>query len=163
MAILSRTQGVKVAQGTVKYVISFSLQPEMLPISYFVRNHHLSFQNNIWKCRLQWASCQIRKIASCVCPGNAGTFSSPPRVSNPDMHHGTCVTHVLWCMPGSLIITSGFNWSQWRGKRYRHSRRMRNPQFYVSGKKSMCRPLCSGIFNMLSTYIFIPRWYRAWI
>ena len=32
-------------------------------------------------------------------PGIPGTFSPPPRVSNPDMHHGTCVTHVSWCMP----------------------------------------------------------------
>ena len=39
------------------------------------------------------------------------------------------------CMPGSL--TSGFLWNQWRGKRSRHSRRMRNPQFYVSGKRPM--------------------------
>ena len=62
-----------------------------------------------------------------------GTFSPPPRSCDPDMHHGTCVTHVPWCMPGSL--TSGFLWSRWRGKRSRHSRRMRNPQFYVSGKK----------------------------
>ena len=32
---------------------------------------------------------------------------SPPLwVSNPDMHHGTCVTYVPWCMSGSL--TSGF-------------------------------------------------------
>ena len=31
-----------------------------------------------------------------------GTFSLPPRVSDPDMHHGTCVMHVPWCMPGSL-------------------------------------------------------------
>ena len=64
-----------------------------------------------------------------------GTFSPPPWVSDPDMLHGTCVTHVLWCMPGTL--TSGFLWSRWRGKRSRHSRRMRNPQFYVSGKKLM--------------------------
>ena len=64
-----------------------------------------------------------------------GTFSPPPRVSDPDMHHGTCVTHVPWCMPGSL--TSGFLWSRWRGKRSQHSRRMRNPQFYVSGKRLM--------------------------
>ena len=35
-----------------------------------------------------------------------GTFSSPTRVSDPDMHHGTCATHVPWCMPGSL--TNGF-------------------------------------------------------
>ena len=63
------------------------------------------------------------------------TFSPPPRLSDPDMLQGTCVTHVPWCMPGSL--TSGFLWTRWRGKRSRHSRRMRNPQFYVPGKKPM--------------------------
>ena len=26
-----------------------------------------------------------------------------PLVSDPGMHHGTCVTHVPWCMSGSLI------------------------------------------------------------
>ena len=62
-----------------------------------------------------------------------GTFSPPPQVSDPDMHHGTCVTHVPWCKLGSL--TSGFFWNWWRGKRSRHSRRMHNPQFYVSGKR----------------------------
>ena len=56
-------------------------------------------------------------------------------VSDPDMHHGTCVTHVPWCMPGSL--NCGFLWSWWRGKRSRHYRCMRNPQFYVSGKRPM--------------------------
>ena len=66
-------------------------------------------------------------------PDMPGTFPPPPRVSDPDMHHGTCVTHVPWCMPGSL--TSGFLGSRWRGKRSRHSQRMRNPQFYVSGKR----------------------------
>ena len=30
------------------------------------------------------------------------TLSPPLRVSGPDMHHGTCVTHVPWCMSGSL-------------------------------------------------------------
>ena len=59
-------------------------------------------------------------------------FPRPQRVSDPDMHHGTCVKHVLWCMPG--LLTSGFLWSWWRGKRSRHSRRMRNPQFFVSSK-----------------------------
>ena len=67
--------------------------------------------------------------------GMPGTFSLPPRVSDPDMHHGTCVTHVPWYMPGS--ITSDFIWSRWRGKGSRHSRRMRIPQFYVSGKRSI--------------------------
>ena len=68
-------------------------------------------------------------------PGMPGTFSSPPRASDPDMHHGTCATYVPWCMPGSLI--SGFLWSRYRGKRARHSRRMLNPQLCVSGKRPM--------------------------
>ena len=36
-------------------------------------------------------------------PGMTRTFSPPPRVSDPDIHHGTCVTHahVPGCMPGS--------------------------------------------------------------
>ena len=66
-------------------------------------------------------------------PGMPGTFSSPPRVSDADMHHGTCKAHVPWWMSGSL--TRGFFWSQWEGKRSRHSRRMREPRFYVSGKR----------------------------
>ena len=61
-----------------------------------------------------------------------GTISPSPRVNDPDMHHGKCVTHLPWCMPGWL--TSGFLWSRWRGKRSRPSRRMRDPQLYVSGK-----------------------------
>ena len=43
-------------------------------------------------------------------------FPRPPQVSDPDMHHGTCVTHVPWCMPG--LLTSGFLWSWCRGKSY---------------------------------------------
>ena len=30
-------------------------------------------------------------------------------VSDPGMHHGTCVTHVSWCMSGSLIRGGGEN------------------------------------------------------
>ena len=97
-------------------------------------------------CRLygQWASYQIRKIAGCACAGNAGIPST--RVSDPDMHHGTCATHVPWCMPGSL--NSGVLWSRWRGKRSRHFRRMRNPQFYVSSKRPMA---CHGNFRCWAT------------
>ena len=55
-----------------------------------------------------WASYQIRKIAGCACAGNAGNvfprrrFPRKSLVSDPGMHHGTCVTHVPWCMSGSL-------------------------------------------------------------
>ena len=68
-------------------------------------------------------------------PGMPGTFSPPPRVSDSDMHHNTWVTHVSWCRQGSL--TSGFRWSRKRGKRSRHSRRMHNPQFCISGKRPL--------------------------
>ena len=34
------------------------------------------------------------------------------------MHHGTCVTHVPWCKPGSL--TNGFLWSRWRRQDFCH-------------------------------------------
>ena len=84
-----------------------------------------------------------RYVRVCVAhaPGMPGTFSPPPRVRDPDMYHGTFVTHVTWCMSGSL--TGVFLWSQWRGKRSRHSRSMRNPQLYVSGK----RPIVEGPMN----------------
>ena len=62
-----------------------------------------------------WASYQIRKIAGCACTGNAGNvfprrlFQRKPLVSDPGMHHGTCVTHVPWCMSGSLTYGDGEN------------------------------------------------------
>ena len=58
--------------------------------------------------------------------------------SDPDMHHGTCVTHVPWCMPGSLT-SRRFLWRQWRGKRCRCSHHMRSPQDSVSGKRLMVK------------------------
>ena len=65
--------------------------------------------------------------------GMPGTVFPLPRVSDHDMHPGTCVTHVPGCMSGSL--TSDFLWNLWRGKRSWHSRLMRNQQFYVFGKR----------------------------
>ena len=100
------------------------------------------------------------KLQVAHAPGMPGTFSPPPQVRDPDLHHGTCETHVPWCMPGSL--TSGFRWSRWRGKRSRHFRRMRNLQFYVSGKRPMgasCWPwhgptrnTCAEVQHMHATH-----------
>ena len=62
-----------------------------------------------------WASYQIRKIAGCACAGNAGNvflrhrLQRKPLVSEPDMHHGSCVTPVPWCMSGSLTRGCGEN------------------------------------------------------
>ena len=75
-------------------------------------------------------------------------------LSDPDMHHGTCVTHVPWCMPGSL--TSGFRWSRWRRNR---SRRMRNPQFYVSGKRPMREILEDILENIYFSHDDVIKWF----
>ena len=64
---------------------------------------------------LAWASYQIRKIEGCACAGNDGNVF--PRhwlqrkrlISDPGMYHGTCITHVPWCMSGSLISGGGDN------------------------------------------------------
>ena len=63
------------------------------------------------------------KLPVAHAPGMPGTFSLTPRVSDPDMHHGTCVMHVPWCI--SVSLTTGFLWGRCRGKRSRHSRCMR--------------------------------------
>ena len=90
------------------------------------------------------AGCVTLRVAHA--PGMPGTFPPPLGVSDPGMHHDTCVTHVPWCMPVSL--TSGFLWSRWRGKRSRHSRCMCSPQFCLSGKRpiefSACIPENTG-------------------
>ena len=69
-------------------------------------------------------------------PGMPGNISPPrlqrkPLSSDTGMHHATCVTHVPWCMSGSLN----------RGGGGKHSRRMRKPQFYVSGKRLTTVPV----------------------
>ena len=58
-------------------------------------------------CCLEWASNRYVKLRVTHAPGRSGTFprhwlQRKPLVSNPGMHHGTCVTHVPWCMSGSL-------------------------------------------------------------
>ena len=39
----------------------------------------------------------------------AAVFKRNPLVSDPGMHHGTCVTHVPWCMSGSRTRGDGEN------------------------------------------------------
>ena len=62
-----------------------------------------------------WASYQICKIVGCASAGNAGNvlprhrLQRKPLVSDPDMHHGTCVTHVPCCMSGSFTRGGGEN------------------------------------------------------
>ena len=84
----------------------------------------------------QWASYQIRKIAGCACAGNAGNvfprcqFQRKPLVSDPAVHHARAVMHV------------GIAYLRWRGKRSRHSGRMRTRNFaYLA--RGPWRNICS--------------------
>ena len=132
----------------VYLLLCFHLKHVLIFVFIHLQEQHLCFSNG-FNLSTPWASYQIHKIAGCACAGNAGNV----RNSDPDMHHGTCVTHVPWCMPGSL--TSGFLWSRCRRKRSRLSRRMHNPQFYVSGKRPMavdalaaCAQLCFWLWRI---------------
>ena len=60
---------------------------------------------------LPWAFCQIIKLWVAHAPRMPGTFFPPPCVSEPNIHHDTCVKHVPWFMPG--LLTCGFLWSWW--------------------------------------------------
>ena len=90
-------------------------------------------------------------------PEMPGAFPSPTRVSDPDMHHGICITHVPWCMPG--LLTSGLLWSRWQGNRFWHSRRMRNPQCFVSGKRTMGY---TTFWNSLRCRNYLPWPHATW-
>ena len=85
--------------------------------------------------RTPWASYQIPKIAGCACAGNAGNvfprrrFQRKPLVNDPDMHHGTCVTHVMHV---------GIAHLRWRGKHSRHSRCMRTRNFVYLARGPLC-------------------------
>ena len=58
---------------------------------------------------LHWPLSRYVNFRVAHAPRMPGTFSPPPRVSDPDMHHGTCVTHVPWRMPWSLTSGGGEN------------------------------------------------------
>ena len=75
----------------------------------------------------------------------------------PDTGNTGNVTHMPWCMSGALI--SGFLWSRWRGKHTRPSRRMRNPQFYVSGKRPIEYTQKELKFSLTALYLYLS--YRV--
>ena len=96
-----------VSPSNPSHLIYFGTHPIVFPEMRCWR-HHASAST-------LWASYQIRKIAGCACAGNAGNvfphrrLQRKPLVSDPGMHHGTCVTHVPWCMSWSLTRGGGEN------------------------------------------------------
>ena len=73
------------------------------------------------------------KLQVAHAPGMPGTFSPPPTskeaVSKRSQHASRHVRHAR------AVMHVGIANPRWRGKRSRHSRRMRNPQFYLFGKR----------------------------
>ena len=106
------------------HFVTFTKKKSALMIPKYLQLHppHTKLFWRVWwiktllhQYNVTWASCQIRKIAGCACAGNAGNvfltyrLQRKPQVSDPGMHHGTCVTHVPWCMSESLIRGRGEN------------------------------------------------------
>ena len=54
-------------------------------------------------------TCGLRMRRECRERFPRHQFQRKPLVSDPGMHHGTCVTHVSWCMSGSLTSGGGHN------------------------------------------------------
>ena len=85
------------------------------PFSLYSNAEHRSDSKLITKKHFGWvmSACweygplaRYVKLRVAHAPGMPGTFSPPPRVSNPDMH-------VPWCIPGSF--NSGFLCIRWWG------------------------------------------------
>ena len=72
-----------------------------------------------------------------------------PLVNDPDMHHTRAVMH------------GGIANSRWRGKRSRHSRRMRNSQFYVSDKRPMSRVKWHVEFQTYDRHLIFAKTHRS--
>ena len=78
-----------------------------------------------------WASYQIRKIVCCTCAGNAGNVFPRHRLQRKTTSYRSrhASRHVR---DTRAVMHVGIANRRWRGKR---SRRMRNPNFYVSGER----------------------------
>ena len=96
------------------------------------------------------------KLQVAHAPGMQGTFPPSQRVSDPAMHHGTCVMHVSWCMAGSLA--SGFLWKRWQGKTFPAFPAHAQPTFYVSGKRPMGS--CTALYSADAVLTGMGAWRK---
>ena len=80
-------------------------------------------------------------------PGMPGMFSPPPQVSDPDMQHSTCVTHVPSSMPG--LLTSGFLWSWLSGKTF--------PAFSAHAQPAILHIWWEAHYDVIMLHMFTHR------
>ena len=91
----------------------------------------------------QWKRCEYGPLTRYVklrvahAPGMPGTFSAPPTSKDTAMYRSRHASrHVR---DARALMHVGIANPRWCGKRSRQCRHMRNPQFYVSGKRPMAR------------------------
>ena len=104
----------------------------------------------VWKCFRHGSLTRYVKLRFAHAPGIPGTFSPSPtskktasyrsRHTSRHVRHARAVMHV------------GIDNLRWRGKRSRHLRGMRNPQFCVSGKRPIAG-LYPSVCQTLSHYL----------
>ena len=121
-----------------------------------------------WKNRCRDGSGPLTRCANLLvahAPGMAGTFSPPPaskETAREDSRHAS--RHVRHAY---AVMHVGIANPRWRGKRSRHSKRMRNRQFGVSGKRAieyvpsdMSHPWYDGIYlTNKSSHFSKGQWY----
>ena len=112
----------------VVYIL-FNLKQHTFPLNRNIKNAATCAQVIKF---LLWASCQIGKLRFCACAGNAGNVF-PATVGLRSRHESRHVRDARDVMHAGIANGSFLGSRRWR-KRSRHSRRMRNPPFYVSGK-----------------------------
>ena len=84
-------------------------------------------------------------------PGMPGTFSPPPTSKELASYRSR---HASRHVRGArAVMHVGIDNPRWRGKRSRHSRRMRNPKFCVSGKRPMGHALTTPLTTSSSLVI----------
>ena len=86
-----------------------------------------------------WYDCAVSTQPTGLLPGNVfpPQLLRKPLVGDPGMHH----------RHSRAVMQVGIANPRLRGKRSRHSRRMRNPQFYVYGKRAMIQ-LSSSLWRI---------------
>ena len=86
-----------------------------------------------WYKKVPWASYQIVKLWVAHAPETPRAFSQPPTsketTSQRSRHASRHVCHTR------AVMHVGIANPRWQEKHSRHSWRMRNPQFYTSGKR----------------------------
>ena len=96
-------------------------------------------------------------------------LQSKPLVSDPGMHHGTCVTHVPWCMSGSLTHRGGENVPGISGacatRNFTYLVRGPCPRLLPKCLKSCLLPVSSSSWEqkrpvLIQTKIPPPEWHK---